>query len=266
MLALVFFHLHVPAHKLGSEAGILAATADCLAQIFFIHRDVNDTSSLVKSDAANLSGFKRLSHKFVDVIRPTDDVDFFIIQFAHDVLNACSTKTDACADRIDFVVVTINRHFRAISGFTRNGTKLHGAIRNLSHFRFEKATHKVGMAPGKDDLRSTTFVIHRNDIAADTIPYVVILSRNTLRGRHAGFKFPEINHDVTFLKAAHRTTDDVTRAVLELIINLLFLGLTKTLHHGLLRSLHRNPTEVGRSHIKIDVLTQLNSKLLLGSQ
>ena len=250
VLSLVLANLDIPTHELSTEAGILATAANGLTEFFLINGHGDHLVFLIKADRADNGRLESIYHKDSGIITPTDDIHLFIIKLTHNVFDACSTQTNTCAYWIYFVVITGYGNLSAVSGLTGDSTQLDRIIGNLCYLGFKETTHKVRVATGKNNLRTTCLVFNSYNVYANTITDVVFLSNDTFTRRNTAFKFAEVNHDITLFKATHRTTDDITSAVLILFINHFLLSHAQTLHHGLLGSLSGNTTKVLRSDVE----------------
>ena len=225
---------------------------DRLAQIFLIHRDVDNLVLFVQGNGTNQGRLQRVSHKLIGVITPANDVDLLIVELAHDVLHPRPAQAHTGTHRIHLLVVAVDCHLRPVAGFPGNAPNLHRVIGNLTHLRLEETTHKVRVTTGEDDLRPTQLIVHRHHVGTDAISDVVILSGDPFARRHAGLELAEIDHHVVLFEAPHGPTHDVASPILELVIDHLLLRLAETLHHGLLGRLHRDPPEVLRRHVELD--------------
>ena len=78
---------------------------------------------------------------------------------------------------------------------------------------------------------------------------------------HQPFEFSEVDDDVGFFEPADDPADDLAGAVLEFIVDHLLLGLAQALHHRLLGRLGRDPPEVARSDINLDLVARLHIRL-----
>ena len=118
------------------------------------------------------------------------------------------------------------------------------------------------MTPGKNNLRAPALVFHGYNVATDSVAHIVFFSGDALAAGHASFKLAEIHHDIALFETTDGATHDIARAVFEFIVNLLFLSLTQTLHHGLFGSLHRDASKVFWCHIKVKISTNFGCRIL----
>src|SRR5690606_7741229 len=107
----------------------------------------------------------------------------------------------------------------AVAGFAGDAADFHGAIGNFVHFRFEEAADEVRMTAGEDDLGAAAFVFHGHDVGADAVTDVVFLGLDALAGRHDALELAEVDEDIAAVEAPDGAGDDVSRAVLELLVN-----------------------------------------------
>ena len=146
VLTFVPADLDIPAHELGAQSAILATSANRLAELIFVNGDRNHLVFLVQTDSTDISWLQRIHHKSGRIITPANDINFFVVEFTHDVFHPCPTQAHTCTNGIDLVIITGNGDFSAISSLTSNTTDLHGAIRNFSHLGLKQTTHKIRMA------------------------------------------------------------------------------------------------------------------------
>ena len=240
----VFLHLHIPTDEAGGKARVLAATTDSLGKLFLVHLHEDGLLRLIDRDRLDLGGFQGLLHKGAHVVAPADDIHLLVVEFADDILNAGATHADTGTDRIDFFVSAVDRDLGAVAGFTGERADLHRAIGDFADLGFKKTTHEVRMTARKNDLRSARPVLNRDNVGPDAVTDVVFLGRDPLALVHDTLEFAEIDKDITALKATDGPADDVTGTILEFFVNQLFLRLTETLHHRLLRGLCSNSAEI----------------------
>ena len=87
VLAFVLTHLHIPVDQLGGKSCILTTSSDGLAQVFLVHRYVDDLVLFVEIDRTDLGGLKRIRYECVGFVAPANDVHFLIVQFSNNVLH-----------------------------------------------------------------------------------------------------------------------------------------------------------------------------------
>ena len=73
-------------------------------EMAFTHEHVNAFALFIHFDAADFRGFQRLCDERLHVGRPRNDVHFFVVQLADNILHTLTAQTDACANRIHFRV------------------------------------------------------------------------------------------------------------------------------------------------------------------
>ena len=77
---------------------------------------------------------------------PSDDINFFVIEFPNDVFYPGSSHADTSANRINLLIGTVHRHLGPEARLSSNGTKLDSAIRNFTYFDLEETTNEIRMA------------------------------------------------------------------------------------------------------------------------
>ena len=263
LFGLILADLDVPAHQAGGKAGVLTLAADRLAEVLLGNGDMNTFFGFVDLDVDEFGGFEGFADQLGGIFAPADDVDLFVVEFANDVFDARSTHAHTGTDGVDLWVDTPDSHLGAESGFTGDAAQLHRVVGNLVDLGFEQTTHEVRMTAGKNDFRAAAFVLHSEHVAADTVTNVVVFALDALAVGHDAFKFAEVNHHIITLEAADGARNDVTGAVLEFLVDHLLLGLTQTLHHGLLGCLYGDAAEVLGSDVEFDGFVDLDLGLLL---
>src|SRR5262249_51886510 len=156
---------------------------------------------------------------FLGVGAPANDIDLFIVEFAHDVFDARTAHAHTRAYWIYFFVCAPYRDLRPITGFSRDAANLHRAVGNFTHFQLKKSSDEIGMTARNDNLRAADAIFDRNDVRAESVAHIVIFYDDSFPLRHNGFKFSKVQNDVGTIKTPHSTADDLTRAVLKLLVN-----------------------------------------------
>ena len=108
------------------------------------------------------------------------------------------------------------------------------------------------MASRNDDLRAANSIFHRDDVSAQAVSHVVVLDHHPFALRHDCFEFAQIENHIGAIEAADCSTDNLARAVLELLINHFLLDLANALHHRLFRCLRGDPSEILRRDFHLD--------------
>ena len=95
------------------------------------------------SNALSLAGARALVMKFLTFGVPPDDVHLLVVQLANNVLHPLPAQADASADRIHFLVASINRQLGAETRLARDAFDLDRAVVDLGNFQLEKLDHET---------------------------------------------------------------------------------------------------------------------------
>ena len=80
-------HIDDPAGQIGSEAHILATTANRLREIVLCHRDFHGRVVFIHDDGFHFSGGHGIDHQLCGVVVPENDVHALVIKLVRDRLN-----------------------------------------------------------------------------------------------------------------------------------------------------------------------------------
>src|SRR5882724_9254006 len=188
---------------------------------------------------------------------PTDDVDFFTAEFAHDVFHAHPAHAHASANGIDLIVVRQDGDLRAIARFPRDALDLDSFVRDFRDFEFKKFADEIGMAAGKNDLRAVQGVLDAQRVRANAVAGLVFLRGHALPAGHDALDLAKIDDDVAAFEAPYGAGKDIAGATLELFEHHVLLDLANTLKHRLLGGLRGDAAKVLRGDLNFDVLAEL---------
>src|SRR5690606_34978328 len=125
----------------------------------------------------------------------------------------------------------------------------------------EKTADKIRVASREDNLGSPGSVLHGNDIGSDAVAAIVFLRRDALALMHHALELADVNIDVAALEPSHGAADDVSGAILELVVDHLLLSLAKALHHRLLCRLCGDTPEIRGSDVHLEIRTNVDTRL-----
>ena len=256
----VFLDVHFPAGQLRGQPGVLPLLADGDGKLILVDTDLDPLVGLVDLDRLDLGRLERLDHKFFRIVAPFDDVDFLVVELAHDIFDARTAHTDTRADRIDLAVHAGHRDLGAHAGFPGNTFELHRAVGDLAHFQLEQFADEIRMTARKNDLRTVFPVLHRDDVGPETVAHTIVLGHHPLARGHHGLELAEVENHVALDEAAHRAADDVAGAVFKFLVNPLFLDPANTRHDGIARHAGSDAAESGRLNFNFQRLTRLNAR------
>ncbi len=184
--------VNAPASQLGCQAGVLSVAADGQAQLVFGDDDRSGLGFAVrgKVNPQDARRAERLGDVYPRVGVPLNDIDFFILQFAHDGLNAHAANANARADGVNAGTQGVDGYFGALAGFAGDRADFDLPVVNLWHFVLQQAHQEFAVGAGEDDLRAATAgfdfqqqgaypVVHAEAVASD-----LFLARQNALGFH----------------------------------------------------------------------------------
>src|SRR4029077_21210484 len=124
--------------------------------------------------------------------------------------------------------------------------------------QFEESPNEIRMAARDNDHRAANSIVDRDDVGTQAVSDVVVFHHDAFTLRHNRLELSKIENHVRTIESANRAADDLARAVLELLVDHLFLDLANALHHRLLGSLSGDAAEVSRGDLNLNRLTELN--------
>src|SRR5262249_31641916 len=145
---------------------------------------------------------------FLWIRAPSNDIDLFVIELAHDVFDPRAAHANTRAYGVHFFVRAPDCDFGAITRFPRDAANFHRAIGDFAHFKLKKPAYEIRMTARDDDLGTASAVLDRDHIGAETVAHVVIFHDDSLSLRHDGFKFSKIEDNIGTVEAPHCSTHD----------------------------------------------------------
>ena len=119
------------------------------------------------------------------------------------------------------------------------------------------------MGAAQEDLRAARLFAHVVDIGAHAVAVAEAFARDQLVAAQQRLGPADLDHQVAVLGALDHAVDDLTHAVLELVVLLLALVFAHPLHNHLLRRLRGDAAEIDRRQRIDDVAAKLDVRLEL---
>jgi hypothetical protein len=117
------------------------------------------------------------------------------------------------------------------------------------------------LGAGKNNLGPALAIFNSHNIGADAITDGVFFGADAFAGRHDSFKFSKIQDNIATIKSADSAADNLSGAILKLLIDHLFLNLTDALSNSLTSCLGGNASEIARRDLDLDLLADLGLRI-----
>src|SRR5262249_9190809 len=144
---------------------------------------------------------------------PLDNVHLLVIKLPDNILDPLASQSNTRSHGVYLLIPGVYCKFGPKSRLARNSFYFYRAVADLGHLQLKELHDKLRIRRRKDDLRTMSCILHRLDVAADTLPDLIFLRRHTLAIRQKCFVLAEINGDIRPLEPAHRPTYDISRPV-----------------------------------------------------
>src|SRR5579884_527127 len=257
-----FGDIDAPAGQFGGQASVLSIFADGERKLPLRHRDERGVVGFAQFHLKWLHRAERVGDEGGRVWTPLDDIDFLVVEFAHDIVDARAAHSHAGANGIKPFLARDNRHFGATARLARDGLDLNRPLVDLRYFRLEEAAHEVAMGARDQDLQhASLYAAHVIDVDAQPLPWPVVFGWHFLGDRHDAFYLVNLiqikinGPAASGVFARERAKPNLTDPVLDLVVEMLVFRFTNALQNDLLGRLGRNFREdVGR--IDVDLLPQ----------
>ncbi len=173
-------------------------------------------------------------------------------------MNPDAFDAHACADGVDTLVVTHNRHFGAIAGDAGNLFDLDDAVVDLRYFNFEQALHEDRRGAAHDHLRigagvAADFLHNR----AQHITLAVVVARNLLISRENDLDAVVHQQRLVATNLVDLTDDDLAHELGVLVVNLLLFDVADALAERLASRQHGAAPEVANVQFARDLIIDL---------
>ena len=246
-----------------ARSHVLPAAADRLGEVLLVHHDVHAAGVFVDNDAHDLRGRQRVDYELRRVRRPQDDVDALAGQLGGDGLDAGAAHAHAGADRIDALVVGLDRDLRAHARIACCRLDLQQPLLDLGDFELEQLDEKLRHHAREHQLRPAAAAIDLEQERAHAIADPQILLGNHLVARQHRLDASGLDDRVSALDALDRAGDQMLLAREEVVEDLLALGVADLLQDHLLGGLRADAAELDRLERLLDVLVELDVGHLL---
>src|ERR1041385_2331551 len=192
---------------------------------------------------------------------PANNVNFFVVELANDVLDPLPAQPHTGAYGIDLLVPRPNGQLGPETRFAGDPFDLDRAVIDFGHFKLKQFYNKARIRARKNDFGTVRPLLDSLDVATDALANLVFLGRHALAVREEGLIFAEIDQDIRAIEPPDGATDNVRDAVFEFAENERFFGPANMLHEGLLGVLGRDPPETDRGDFHFDLLADLGISL-----
>jgi hypothetical protein len=183
--------------------------------------------------------------------------------------NSCTTActaalhADAGADGIDAAVAADHADLGARTRVTGGGLDLDDAVVDLGHFLREELLHELGVGAAQEDLRTTVLTLDLQDQRADTLAHADGFTRDLLIAADDTLSAAQVDDHMTEFDRLDHAGDDFARAVLELGVLAVALGIAHLLEDDLLGALRVDAAQINRGQRVDDIVADLGALLQL---
>src|SRR6185436_7908838 len=118
------------------------------------HDDFGTLGGLSNLECLQLSRSQCVRDEILNLRIPTNDIDFLVVEFAHDILNPLAPQSNTGPDRIHFFVTRVYGEFSSKTWLARDTFDFDGPVVDLRDFQLEKLDDKLRVGAGKDDFRA----------------------------------------------------------------------------------------------------------------
>ena len=164
----------------GSEFDVQTAFTDGEADFFGSQIDFSFLFFFVEIDAGDLCRIECSLDEEADVAGEGNDVNVFVVEFSHDVVDSASLDSDACSDGVNSFVVAFHCDFGSFSRDACNGSHFDESLGDFGDVSFEHSQQEGGRGSGKNDFRFSVDVIHSFNDRLHGVTFVEEVARDLL--------------------------------------------------------------------------------------
>ena len=213
---------------------------------------------LVDDDRDDLGRLQRRDHELSGVRRPHDDVDLLAADLVSHRGDARATQAHAGTDRVDALIVGLDRDLGAQAGVAGAGLELEQPVLDLGDLELEELHEELGRGARQHELRAAGAAVDAQQEGLDAVAHAQVLARDLLVARQHGLHAADLDDRVAALHALDRAGDEEFLAVEEVVEHLLALGVADPLQDDLLGGLGADAAEVDRLELFLDVVADLH--------
>ena len=155
--------INAPTGQLGRQARILPIPANRQAELIFHHNHRGGLSALgmlIQIYAGNTRRAERLGNVRSRVGIVFNHINLFVVQLAHDRLDAHPANAHACAHRVHRRLKRRHGYLRTLARLSGNRADLYQAVIDLGHLIFQQAAQEVAMRTRQHNLRAARRLLH----------------------------------------------------------------------------------------------------------
>src|SRR5690606_15805284 len=232
--------------QLRGQTGVLPLLADRERELVVGHEGPHRLEALVDDERArHLRGAQRVRDERRQVVRPVDDVDLLVVEFARDGAHPGTQLADAGALGVDAGLGGAHRDLRAVARLARERCDLDDARGDLGHLEGEELAHEARVGAAHRDRGALEPLRDARDVHPDARPVRVVLARHLLLGRQDRLDRSEVDvHHPGVGPLLDDARDDVALLVAELAEHLVVADVAQPLVDDLLGREGRDAAEV----------------------
>src|SRR5262245_9877374 len=262
MRLLLGHEIDLPAGQLGGEPDVLPAAADRDREVLLVDDDVHRVLLLVDDDRRDVGRRERADHELGRVVGPEHDVHALAGELLRDRLHDRTAQADAGPDRVDALVVRVDRDLRSHSWVAGRRPDLENALLDLGDLEPEEFDDELGRGAREHELRAAQAAIDAQQVRAHAVADPQVLLRDHLVARQHRFHPARLDDRVAALHPLDRAVHELVAATEEVLQDLLALGVADLLQDHLLRGLRADAAELDRLERLLDVILDLHVAVL----
>src|SRR5690625_1046659 len=189
------------------------------------------------------------SSDLVRIVGVLEHIDVLVAQLPHHGVDADALHADACADRVDALIVADDSNLGPISRLTNNPLDLDDTVVNLGHLELKQTLHKDGVGATDDHLRTRTGLTpHLFHHGPQHVSFAVAVFINLLFARENELRLIVDDQYLSPPDLINLADDDLADNLGILLKNVFLLDVANALAKGLPRRHYGSPPEVGYAH------------------
>ena len=256
--------LQIPARELAREAHVLAAAANGLGELLFLHGDVHGVVFVVLEDRLHLRRRHRADGQLRRIVVPQHDVDLFAGQLAGHGLHSGAAHPHAGPHGVDAPVVGLDGDLRPRARVARRGANFDDVLGDLRDFDLEQFDEHLGRRAGEDELRAARLRADLLEQRAHAVANAEGVAGNEVFAGEDGFGVVAEVDDHAFAGGLlDGAADQLANAGFVQFDDLAALGFAHLLHDHLLCRLRRDAAELDRLHRHLVELADLQGRVFL---
>ncbi len=234
-----------PSRQLRRQAHVLTGTTNGLRQVILGYRYIHGAAIFVDNNRFDFGRRHAVDHQLGGIVVPKHDIDSLIIQLIGHGLHSRTPHADTGPNRINPLVVCLDRDLGARAGVTGRGANLDDFFSDFRHLDFEQLDEHFCAGTAQNQLGAAGFGADFLEDGTHSIVHAKGFTTDKLFAWQQAFRIvTQIDDDIVAGHFFNGSRHQLIDSIYVLLDHLCTLCIAHALHDNLLRRLRCNTPEL----------------------